>query len=258
MFTRILCGVDETPEAIEAVRQARRLSLPETELLLVDVLDMNAAVHAGWAATEVLSDMRNEQLAALEVARVAAGDHVETRLIRGVPWSEIAGTAREENVDLVAVGTHDRRRPAGIVGGSVATYVLHEAPCSVLIARSCGEPELFPRSIVAGFDGSDSSRAALAVARQIAGRSNATLRVVAAAGGEKLPLDPIREHAPDAHLDHRPPLDALIEESADADLVVVGSRGLHGLAAVGSVSERVAHQAKSSVLVVRSETTADR
>jgi nucleotide-binding universal stress UspA family protein len=53
-------------------------------------------------------------------------------------------------------------------------------------------------------------------------------------------------------------LDALIEESADADLVVVGSRGLHGLAAVGSVSERVAHQAKSSVLVVRSETTADR
>jgi nucleotide-binding universal stress UspA family protein len=154
MFTRILCGVDETPEAIEAVRQARRLSLPETELLLVDVLDMNAAVHAGWAATEVLFDMRNEQLAALEVARVAAGDHVETRLIRGVPWSEIAGTAREENVDLVAVGTHDRRRPAGIVGGSVCTYVLHGAPCSVLIARSCGEPELFPRSIVAGFDGS--------------------------------------------------------------------------------------------------------
>jgi nucleotide-binding universal stress UspA family protein len=240
MFTRILCGVDETPEAIEAVRQARRLTLPETELLLVDVLDMNAVVHAGWAANELLHDMRNEQLAALEVARVAAGDHVETRLIRGVPWSEIAGTAREENVDLVA------------------TYVLHEAPCSVLIARPCGEPELYPRSIVAGFDGSDSSRAALAVARQIADRSKATLRVVAAAGGAKLPLDPIREHAPDAHLDHRPPLDALIEESADADLVVVGSRGLHGLAAVGSVSERVAHQAKSSVLVVRSGTTADR
>ena len=143
MFTRVLCGVDETPEAIEAVRQARRLTLPETELLLVDVLDMNAAVHAGWAATEVLYDMRNEQLAALDVARVAAGEHVKTRLIRGVPWSEIARAAREENVDLVAVGTHDRWRPAGIVGGSVATYVLHEAPCSVLIARPCGEPELF-------------------------------------------------------------------------------------------------------------------
>jgi nucleotide-binding universal stress UspA family protein len=36
-----------------------------------------------------------------------------------------------------------------------------------------------------------------------------------------------------------------------ADLVVVGSRGLRGLKALGSVSERVAHQARSSVLVVR-------
>ena len=129
--------------------------------------------------------MRNEQLAALEVARVAAGDHVEMRLILGVPWSEIAGTAREKNVDLT-LSEPLLRRPAGIVGCSVSTYVLHGAPCSVLIARSCGEPEPFPCSIVAGFDGSDSSQAALAVARQIAGRSNATLRVVAAADGEKL------------------------------------------------------------------------
>ena len=34
-------------------------------------------------------------------------------------------------------------------------------------------------------------------------------------------------------------------------LVVLGRRGLHGLKALGSVSERVAHQAKCSVLVVR-------
>lgn len=256
MFTRILCGVDETPEAIEAVRQARRLAVPEAELLLVSVLDLSAAVHAGWAATAVLDDMRIEELAALDVARVAAGEHVETRLVQGIPWSEIASTAREEETDLIAVGTHDRWRPAGIVGGSVATYVLHEAPCSVLIARPCGEPERFPRSIVVGFDGSDGAREALAVARELAERLNATLRIVAAAGGEKLPLDPIREDAPGASLDHRPPVDALVAESADADLVVVGSRGLHGLKAVGSVSERVAHQAKSSVLVARDGTTA--
>jgi nucleotide-binding universal stress UspA family protein len=33
--------------------------------------------------------------------------------------------------------------------------------------------------------------------------------------------------------------------------VVVGSRGLHGFPALGSVGERVAHRARSSVLVVR-------
>jgi nucleotide-binding universal stress UspA family protein len=42
----------------------------------------------------------------------------------------------------------------------------------------------------------------------------------------------------------------LTAASDSADLVVVGNRGLQGLKAIGSVSERVAHGARSSVLVV--------
>lgn len=243
--------MDESPESLEAVRQARELAGPDAELLLVGVVDEPAAVHAGWAATALLDDMRAAEVAALAAARGAAGERAETRLLRGVPWSSIADVTREEGVDLVAVGTHDRRRPAGIIGGSVATYTLHEAPCSVLITRPCDDPERFPRSIVAGFDGSPEAIEALAAARRLAEESNAELRIVASAGGKKLPLDPIREHAPEAALDHRPPVEALVAESEDADLLVVGSRGLHGFAAVGSVSERVAHQAKSSVVVIR-------
>jgi len=44
-------------------------------------------------------------------------------------------------------------------------------------------------------------------------------------------------------------LDAARE--ARADLIVLGSRGLRGLRALGSVSERVAHHAGCSLLVVR-------
>ena len=44
-----------------------------------------------------------------------------------------------------------------------------------------------------------------------------------------------------------PPLD----RDQDCDLVVVGSRGLQGVKSLGSVSERIAHQATCSVLVVR-------
>jgi nucleotide-binding universal stress UspA family protein len=36
------------------------------------------------------------------------------------------------------------------------------------------------------------------------------------------------------------------------DLMVMGARGLQGAKALGSMSERVAHRAASSVLVVRS------
>jgi nucleotide-binding universal stress UspA family protein len=258
IFQRILCGVDETPEAIEAVRQAKRLVSPAGELLLVSVLDAGLAVQAGWAATNVLETMREEEQSALDVARmVAAGNQVETRLLEGVPWSSIASAAREERVDLVAVGTHERSRTAGIVSGSVATYTLHEAPCSVLVARPSGLPEEFPRSIVAGFDGSSEAVAALELARELSEETGATLKVLAAAGGQKLALDPIRERAPETTVDHRSPVEALVAESESADLLVLGCRGLHGLAALGSVSERVAHQAKSSVLVVRSE-AADR
>jgi nucleotide-binding universal stress UspA family protein len=252
MFKRILCGVDETPESIEAVRQARQLAQLESEFVLVGVLDVAAAVHAGWAASAVLEDMRDAEVEALAAARGVGGEHTETRLVRGVPWSSIADMAREEDIDLVAVGSHNHRRSTGIVGGSVTTYTLHEAPCSVLIARPSDDPESFPRSIVVGFDGSANALEALAVARRLAEENDASLRIVAAAGGQKLPLDPIREHAPETALDHRSPVEALVAESETADLVVLGSRGLHGLAAVGSVSERVAHQAKSSVLVVRS------
>jgi nucleotide-binding universal stress UspA family protein len=47
------------------------------------------------------------------------------------------------------------------------------------------------------------------------------------------------------------PVRELAEASDEADLVVVGSRGLRGPLALASVSERVAHVARSSVLVVR-------
>jgi nucleotide-binding universal stress UspA family protein len=55
-------------------------------------------------------------------------------------------------------------------------------------------------------------------------------------------------------LDARGPAPAAICRAADearASLVLLGSRGVGGARALGSVSERVAHEARCSVLVVR-------
>jgi nucleotide-binding universal stress UspA family protein len=141
----------------------------------------------------------------------------------------------------------------GILLGGVATVMLHEAPCSVLVARPSGDGASFPRSICAGLDGSPGSARAADVARRIAQRFDASLTKVAACGGMKIDLDDLWSIEPDPGLDNRPPVEALVERAAevDADLLVVGSRGVHGLAALGSVSERVAHRAGCSVLVVR-------
>jgi nucleotide-binding universal stress UspA family protein len=52
-------------------------------------------------------------------------------------------------------------------------------------------------------------------------------------------------------IEAKSPVEALVEASRTTDLVIVGSRGAHGIAALGSVAERVAHQAGCSVLIVR-------
>ena len=139
---------------------------------------------------------------------------------------------------------------AGIVMGSVATEVIHKAPCSVLVARK--RSDAFPHKIVVGIDGSPQSLAAYAVAKDLAERFETELVPVRAHGGKQVEQGVVdrfvghfREELPDE------PVTALIAASADADLLVVGSRGLHGVKALGSVSERVAHQARCSVLIVR-------
>ena len=104
--------------------------------------------------------------------------------------------------------------------------------------------------MVVGVDGSLESAAAFTVARSLAARLGGSVRAVASAKNQldreaALAIAPeLEEHAATA-------VDVLMAASKPADLIVVGSRGLHGLKALGSVSERVAHQARSSVLVVR-------
>jgi nucleotide-binding universal stress UspA family protein len=127
---------------------------------------------------------------------------------------------------------------------------LRDAPCSVLIARAARDPETWPRSVVAGIDGSAESAAAFTVARSAAHRFGASMRAVASSGDQ---FDREAALAIASDLEEQPgrAVDVLAAASGSADLVVVGSRGLHGLKALGSVSERVANQARSSVLVVR-------
>ena len=134
--------------------------------------------------------------------------------------------------------------------GGMSTALLRDAPCSVLLAR---KPRFgpFPSSILCGVDGSDHSLAAADVAQTVAERFGSELVFVAATGGKSIDLDRIRNLGSDVVDDQRKPVEALVDLSNEADLVVVGSRGLHGPAALGSVSERVAHRAASSVLVVR-------
>jgi nucleotide-binding universal stress UspA family protein len=139
-------------------------------------------------------------------------------------------------------------------------------------------------TVVVGVDGSESSRAALALAAREASLRNARLRVVVVweipfmvyggapafvdaedrfnvlrAQSERLADESLaiaRTSQPSVDCEAvvlwRPASRALLEAATDADLIVVGSRGLGGFRrlALGSVSDQVVHHARCPVLVV--------
>jgi nucleotide-binding universal stress UspA family protein len=158
--------------------------------------------------------------------------------------------AETEHTTLIAVGSHGRRRAPGLLLGTVAARMLRDAPCSVLVARAARDAEAWPRTVVAGVDGSLESAAAFTVARSLAARVGGSVRAVASAK-DQLDREAARAIAPGLEEHGEPAVRVLVAAAEPADLIVVGSRGLQSLKALGSVSERIAHQAGCSVLVVR-------
>jgi nucleotide-binding universal stress UspA family protein len=263
VFATIVCGVDGTPASAEAVRQAAALADRDSRVLLVAVVDEASAAAATAPGGGIVLPPPSVQLEgealgeAADVVRSSRSElAVETRVLEGAVLPTLIEALEREQATLAVVGRHGHSRLAGLVLGSAMTKLLHDAPCAVLVAGTADRDEDdFPRSVVVGYDGSEQAAAAVRVASDVAQRANASLDAVCATGGKEVDLESLQASlttiAPGVSLvvEDGDPVHALV--SADADLVVVGSRGLHGMKALGSVSERVAHRADRSVLVVR-------
>jgi nucleotide-binding universal stress UspA family protein len=254
--SRVLVGIDRSAESVEAARQAAILTEPGGSLTLlaawtlpppvIGVVSPEFAYHADEdleieAATDALTAAKDE---------LASSVSPTTKIVRGFAWDELIKEIRNEDATLVVVGSHGSGRMRGILIGSTATAIVHKAPCSVLVARSAA-PE-FPTRIVVGVDGSPQSADAYAAAAHLAARFGAELWPIVAHGGKGVDKQLVATIV-DHHHEDLPddPVTALVAASADADLLVVGSRGLHGPKALGSVSERAAHRAQCSTLIVR-------
>ncbi|OIQ87526.1 universal stress proteinc [mine drainage metagenome] len=192
----------------------------------------------------------------------------------------VALTEASERAALVVVGC----RPLGAVerafAGSLAYQVVAGSHCPVLVVpRATGTRG---SGVVVGVDASEDSIAAVAQAAEEADRLGQELTVVHA---WKEPMaDAVLGHALDSydevieerervvlaeslaglgerypdlvvnrHLVHRQPAETLLDLARTARLLVVGSRGRHGVARMllGSVSHTVVVHAPCPVLVVR-------
>jgi nucleotide-binding universal stress UspA family protein len=250
VFSRMVVGVDGTEESFEACRQTARLVEPDG---CVEIVFASYVIGGTlpWSPIDVDEELEREGGSAIRAAEAIVGSRATTRLVNAPPAPALLEAIVKFRATLLAIGTHGRGRLSELISGGVSTGLLHEAPCSVLVAKTPVAAATFPAAIVAGIDGSAGSQLALAAARDLSQRFDAPLHAVAAVGGRGVDLDRVRENAPLVELVAGHPVDAVVAASTGAGLLVVGSRGLHGLRSLGSVSERVAHAAACSVLVVR-------
>lgn len=250
VFGRVLVGIDGSPESCEAARQAATLA--DGPVALVAAYDLVAGLVGGnGPAIPAYIDqgrLRENAESAIERARAEVrGLSAPGKVAMGRAWDVLLAEIDRENHTVVAVGSHGTGRALGIVIGSTATELVHKAPCSVLVARAAAGK--FPSRIVVGVDGSEESAAAYEAAKVIAERFGATLEPILAYVDDHVDLEAVQKLVSRYRGIANLPVEALVSASADADLLVVGSHGLRGVKSLGSVSERVAHQAACSVLI---------
>jgi nucleotide-binding universal stress UspA family protein len=260
LFAKVVCGIDGSRASLEAARQAAVLAAGG-ELRLVSV-----TWTTGTGPTEMTALGEPRARAALEAAAAAGreiGAHVATEVLRD-PEPARALLEQASGADLTAVGTHGGSRRAGIFLGSVASRVAHGAAGPVLVARRLPPDSELPSHVMVATDGSPGSSEATRLAGRIAARFHSPVTLLHAGGSSTATerhaiavqvaelLDATGAKPTVVELDGKAPdVIASTAGTGQVSLIVIGSRGLGGLKALGSVSERVVHTAPCPVLVAR-------
>jgi nucleotide-binding universal stress UspA family protein len=165
---------------------------------------------------------------------------------------------------LLALGAPSMSRFAHIMIGGVASSAAHLMPASLLVARRPPPGRVGAERIIVASDASRLSDRLVEFAVNLAHEREASLQVLHAARAES-DFHPTRIKRQDEKvgqgLGERGRMcvipgrahDVIVETAARerATLLVLSSRQVGGARALGSVSERVAHDAPCSVLVVR-------
>ncbi|GMU57319.1 MAG: universal stress protein [Candidatus Xenobia bacterium] len=281
---KFLIPLDGSPLAQAALRQAAGLAAHRSaELVLVHVVQ--EAYQGATLVAPYNDELKRKGRVCLESAQSLldqAGFPVRTRMLTGEPGPALIQCAREENPDLIAMGTHGRGGIERLLLGSVTEHVLTCAPCPVLVTRQ-EEAELdlsaarvwqgYSRALVA-LDGSEPSHRSLgALSALMAENGQVTLLSALDLPIEHHTAWKVAESSQEGYLREqaatlaRASLQvsclvgqgsaarAIVQKAAEqkAEVILVGSRGRGAVATLflGSVARDVARTSECAVLVIR-------
>ena len=275
----VLVGVDGSDSALRAVRWAvGEAERRRTGLRLVIAFERTRSSVDGLADV-LLGRARSRLAAAVEVAaREAPAVHLEHRLVVGHPISVLRTEAHRAG--LVVVGDRGDGPVEGLPAGSVAVGLAVQAPGTVVVVRGAGPGPAASLPVVVGVDGSADGGSPVAFAFEAAAARRVSIvavhtwsdlavepeiapqldRAAIEDGARQLLSDrvePWMEKYPDVDVEQvitrDRPARALLEQAAQAQLVVVGpgGRGASAGLLLGSVCHSLLHRSSCPVAVVR-------
>lgn len=139
----LLAPTDFSEFSEVAVRYAKEFATAfNATLHLIHVLEDPTPLARSASSYAMLPDIRHEMLsdANEQLNQLLTSDEdnqitTEKVAIWGEPFVEIIRYAREQDIDIIVLGTHGRGAVAHSIMGSVAERLVRKAPCPVLTVR---------------------------------------------------------------------------------------------------------------------------
>ncbi|MFI5861448.1 universal stress protein [Streptomyces sp. NPDC051546] len=264
----VLVGFDGSPRSLAAARWAAREALAAGAPLRL--------LHVGhaWPTVQPISPEFQPVLGANESAartvlsafteelRTAhRGLTVDASTAEGGPGNEIPRAAARSNAGLIVLGAGGEEHHVVPRLGSTALHVAGRAEVPVVLVREPAEHAPHGRGVVVGVDPAGDYAAVLDFAYAWAARHALPLRALHAVPGGPAAPEPLEAAVAAAGARHPgvaatcvtragDPAELLLQESAGADLLVVGRRHHRPLHGMGPTDHAAAHHAHSPVALI--------
>ena len=149
---RILVPMDFSSFSLAALEYATALAESfGAELHLIHVMEDPVPYARKSESLAIVAKLREELQGEAEAEiKAAAAAHVGSDLTLrhsitwGEPFVDIVRYARDNEIDLIVMGTHGRGAVQHMLLGSVAEKVLRKAPCPVLTVRDPEQEFVLP------------------------------------------------------------------------------------------------------------------
>lgn len=259
-FGDILCAVDGTRGSLAAVRQAAALIGKDGCLTLLAV---SGGQGSGRYRSAAISPARIERVLDLAAHLAREAGARCTRIADPAAPPAKAILAQAAGHDLLAMGAPTMSWLGELFVGGVVSSAMRSLTTPLLLARPAPEEQPFGRRILVGSDATEDSDRLVELGAALALQLRGGVILVHAVGveSEARPhrverqvhtLEAALADAYEIHVEAGSPQAAILETagSAQASLIVIGGSRPGGLRPLGSVAERIVHEAPCSVLVI--------